>query len=270
MALQFETISALFQATGVGPSITVPAPAGLVAGDFLFAIGAVYAEPAVITPPAGWTKHDEQSIPGFPTGFLASKIATAADVAAGSFLFSQTLGAAAWTVGIYRYSGASGFDSFKAAVVGGVSTTLSQATNIVTVADNVQVIQAIQSVFATAEPTSVTDPGVNTRRAFVGGPNDPGAANPFALYYTEDDVVTPPGTHSAHLPKAIANGASGAKTSMNYAVGIAPLLPGGTDVAPPQDKSGKIITKAEVLAIREQAKIAGARIKLKFDPRTRR
>ena len=96
------------------------------------------------------------------------------------------------------------------------------------------------------EPTSLTDPGAMTRRAFIGGPNVVGAADPLAAYYTGDVILTPPGSFSATLPKGVQNGATGAKTSASYAVGIAPLLPGGGGtMGMLLDKEGQAITKGQ-------------------------
>ncbi len=228
MGALFQTISALFQASGVGASISVPAPSGLIVGELMVTIGAVFGEPAVITPPALWTKHREDSIPGFPTGFIASKIATAADLA-GPYVFSQNLGGSeAWTVGIHRFSGALALDASTPGIVGGSSQDISLGT-VTTVADNCLILRSVQAVFATAEPTSIVDPGTSgdndhTRRAFVGGPNDAGVANPFALYYTKLGVKTPPGGDSQPSPKGTYVAATGAKTTIHYAWSVSPIV----------------------------------------------
>lgn len=227
MGALFETISALFQASGVGASITLPAPAGLIVGELMVTIGVVFGEPAVITVPAGWSKDDEFSIPGFPTGFIATKTATLADIAA-NFLFSQNLGGSeAWAVGIHRFSGALALDAFARGVVGGSSQDIS-LPNLTTVADNCLILRTVQAVFATTEPTSIVDPGTggdndHTRRGFVGGPNDPGAATPFALYYTDDIIKTPAGFDGQPSPKGTYVGATGAKITMHYAWSVSPI-----------------------------------------------
>lgn len=234
MAVQFETISALFQASGVGASITVPAPSGLVVGDLMVAICAVFGtSAATITVPSGWTKVTEDSFPAFPTGAIASKIATAADLGA-NFVFSQNLGGSeAWTVGIHRFSGAKEVDASIRGVVGGSSQDISLPT-LVTIADNCLILRTVQAVFATAEPTSIVDPGTggdndHTRRGFVGGPNDPGAANPFALYYTDDVIKTPAGNDPQPIPKGTYVAATGAKTTIHYGWSVSPIVPGGSE-----------------------------------------
>ena len=115
------------------------------------------------------------------------------------------------------------------------------------------------------EPTSFTDPGTDTRRAANGGPFDPGAGDPFGWWGTFGVVATPQTIPSATVTM---NGVTGNQRTVQYAVGIAP--PGGLTNLPPQDKSGKIVTKTQMLEARSQAIKIGAKVKNKFDQRTRR
>ncbi|MEE9596077.1 MAG: hypothetical protein V3V96_04810 [Acidiferrobacterales bacterium] len=229
MGAIFQSLSALFQASGVGASITVPAPAGLVVGEFMVAICSVFGTTAAtITVPAGWTKVREDSFVGFPTGAIATKKAILADIGA-NFLFSQNLGGSeAWTVGIHRFSDALALDASIPTIVGGSSQDISLGT-VVTIADNCLILRTVQAVFATTEPTSIIDPGTggdndHTRRGFVGGPNDPGVANPFAVYYTDDIIKTPAGNDPQPIPKGTYVGATGAKTTIHYAWSVSPIV----------------------------------------------
>lgn len=226
MPAQFETISTAFQVSGVGPSITIAAPPGLALSDLMVAHGGVFGGSiATISVPAGWTLHATNGST-FPTGFVATKRATAQDIGA-NFVFSQDLGGSeAWSLGIYRLSGALGFDSNQFAFMSGDQNDILLPV-ITTIADNVLVLRAAHAVYATTEPSSITDPTGHTRRAFIGGPNNGGVADPFGIFYTVDTIKTPPGVVSAPSPQPQAVGRAGNLNGVGLAVGIAPDISGG-------------------------------------------
>ena len=196
MPVAFETISDIFQASGVAPGIVVPKPAGLVVSEMMLAMG--WLTPGVsssIILPAGWTliREDEPAAgTGNPLGFLAFKFATAGDVAASGFTFNHTVGSnEAWNIAIYRLSGAGGIDNDRTLFINNIPGTSFLLPALDILVNNVLLIRGGGGVMTGTEPTSFTDPGSDTRQAANGGPFDPGAGDPFGWWGTFGIVATP-------------------------------------------------------------------------------
>jgi len=158
---------------------------------------------------------------GNPLGFLAFKFATGTDVAASDFTFNHTVASAeAWNVAIYRLSGAGGIDNDRILFINNIPGTSFLLPALDILQNNVLLIRGGGGVMTGTEPTSFTDPGTDTRRATNGGPDDPGAGDPFGWWGTFGVVATPQTIVSATVTM---NGVSGNQRTVQYAVGIAPV-----------------------------------------------
>ena len=247
MPVAFQSISDIYQASGVGSSVAVPKPAGLAVSDMMLAMGWLSSgQASSIILPAGWIKIREDepaSGTGNPLGFLAFKFADAADVAASTFIFNHTEGSSqAWNVAIYRISGAGGIDNDRILFINNIPGTsfLLPALDILT--NNVLLVRGGGGFMTGNEPTSFTDPGTDTRQAANGGPFDPGAGDPFGWWGTFGIVATPQTIVSATVTMV---GVTGNQRTVQYAVGIFPALGSGGTMDMLLDEKGEALNKGQ-------------------------
>ncbi|MEE9595769.1 MAG: hypothetical protein V3V96_03225 [Acidiferrobacterales bacterium] len=233
MGALFETISSVGTLLGVGANVLCPKPVGLAIGDLMVSGAWINTGlTSTMSPPGGWTKvrQDEPGI-GNPKGMLSFKFADAADVAATDFLFTQSAAASPpWLCAIYRVSGAGGIDNQRMLLLNDIviGSIISLLPALDTIADNVLLLRMTGYDTTGTEPTSVTDPGTDTRRAIEGGPTvGPGTSDIVGLWYTLNaSPVTPPQT-IVSAPVTM-NGAAGRARSVQYAIGICPVTVFGT------------------------------------------
>jgi len=224
MAAVFETISTVYQNFGVGVSVTVPAPAGLVVGELMVVQGVTNADVGTSGPvnfPAGWTILDQTNVPvGNPIGFMGFKVAVLADLGA-SFIFSHN-GAVfnEWNVGIWRISAHTGTDTFSVIASDTIPPFNPALPSVITIADNVQIFRFAGWETTGIEPTFTGPVAGHTTRAQNGGPFDPGAGDTSGIWVTRNAIVTPPGNVGANV---VPQDGTGNTRAIGYTLGIAPF-----------------------------------------------
>jgi len=227
MAALFQSISVIYQAIGVSPTLSIPKPSGLVLGELMVVSGTLNrGGVSTVILPGGWTKTDQREPTiGNPKGFLGFKVADAADVAASNFILSHTLGTSdEWVAGITRYSGALNIDTFGAGVIDnlGSQTSITYPSHT-TVVDNVLIHRYAGWDQTGTEPTAVGLSALHTRRAVEGGFVDPfSTSDVIGVWDTLDLIVTPPGFVAA--ANFTQTGAGGFTRGVIYTAAIAPLL----------------------------------------------
>ena len=247
MPVQFESSSSAFLPQSTAPSIVVPAPAGIVKGDLLLAVGLVNQAGAIFVAASNGLVILTQDKPGAgnPVAFVATKIAGESEP--GSFIFSHGLaGNGAWNVGILRISGACGVEQ---PIAPGFTQNIFQANpliapSIITVKDNDLIIRAFMFDTTGSEPATVSTPAGTTLREAIIGPQPPFSSDPQCHIFTEDALKTPPGaTGTASITLAAFNGNV---RGVQYTLAVEELPSGaGWAGAMPRDKEGQVIIKGQ-------------------------
>ncbi len=269
MPILFQTSNQAFIGLGVSHTIIVPAPAGIVAGDLLVMSGLVNTFAAGTFSVSNGFVVQTTDKPGTnPTAFVASKIAGVSEPATYTVVFSAGPAFQAMNVGILRFDGACGVElpivPLLLADAAGVTIT---APSIISVKDKNLIIRSFMFDTTGTEPSSVITPAGTTLREAIVGPQPPFSSDPQGHIYTDDVLLTPPGPTGTAIITLIAHVGLIRSVAYTIAVEETPSGSGGTMGGPVRDKSGKLITKAEVLAARAEAVKTGAKIKTTFDPR---
>jgi hypothetical protein len=159
-AIALRGVATTNSATNPGLLLTVAAPAGLAVDDVMVATVVLRATGNTVTPPAGWTliANADTTAGALVHQLSYVKVATAADVAAGSFAFDLG-GSSRAAAGIIAYSGvdtAHPIDTAAGTPSGAVGTTAT-APAITTTNLHAKVLVATgwaSNAAVTADPTT--------------------------------------------------------------------------------------------------------------------
>lgn len=249
-----------------GQSVVVAKPAGTVFPDMLMFFGSKRTGiGGSWSLPTGWTQFEATSIAGLLKTVIAFRFVDDSDLPTTDYTFTFTGG------GNQQMNGILARIELACGLEGGATSSAGNQPIVTMVCPSYDVIKNLSLVlrvlfyiFATTEPSSVTAPaGVTLQQTSDGA----GSNDSQIKLYTEDSLF-PPGATGAKTFTAV--GSSGNITGRFYTLGIEPSPSGiGGLTGLPRDKSGQLLTKADVLAARAHAIKTGAKVKTKFDPRRR-
>lgn len=161
-------------------TVSVVAPASVVAGDMLLMVVTTNVATTTISTPAGWTQHGATTSDSTCTSAVFRKSAVAGD--AGATVSSTLSTAYPWAVVLAAFSGVGGFDSSAAPVSNGASSTTVNTPSITTVAANAVAVafySARQAGSGTGVAVTLTTAAGTTLAGSVGTTRT-GAAPNFA------------------------------------------------------------------------------------------
>jgi hypothetical protein len=152
-----ESVSSVSRTTA-STTLTVPKPAGVVAGDVL--VSCVSLNGGTAATPAGWTSLASVTTLANPKVYGYYKVATASEPTSYSWTTSSVLGGGAIT----RYSGATGVDGAATSASGAAATSAS-VPGVTTSTANAMLVGCMS---ANSSSVTLTSPGGMTQAAETG------------------------------------------------------------------------------------------------------
>lgn len=204
MSVAFQTASGNQDANATATNFTASFPASLAAGDTMVLAVAVWHTAATVNTPSGWTASPDNGTAGTGTYttkvYVFTKVATSADVSAGSVAVTFAGSADYYAWGIARVSGADTGGPVHVHAAGPGSSgngTTATAPSVTTAIDGCLILQCWFASYTAAAGSAAITPPATSATAHASG----GGWCAMAISYQTQATHGATGTSSATLAK---------------------------------------------------------------------